>query len=86
MSSIYYQICDRTGSDVIAYLVVALLERLLREPVPALGAVDRACYLHRNVEVSTLNREIEARILVLDKVQRNLRVDAINIQSMNPRL
>ena len=53
--------------------MVTLLQRLLREPVPTFGTIDRARHLHRDIKVAALNSKVEARVLVLDEVERDLR-------------
>jgi len=53
--------------------VIALLESLLRQPLPAVCTVDRLRRLHRHVQITTFNGELEPRVRVLYKMQCNLR-------------
>ena len=55
-----------------AHLVVALLEGLLRKTLPAVRPVDGPGGLQSHIKITAFNREIEARVLVLDEVQRDL--------------
>ena len=52
--------------------MVALLESLLGETLPAFGPVNGLSCLQRNIEVAAFDRKIETRVFVLDKVQRDL--------------
>lgn len=52
--------------------MIALLEGLLRKALPTVWAVNRLGGLQSHIEVTALDRKIEARVFVLDKVQRNL--------------
>lgn len=45
----------------------------LTQPVPGVLVVQLLGALQRHVDVAALHRQVEARALVLDKVQRNLR-------------
>lgn len=63
---------DDLIQDVYTHLVIALLQRLLRQPLPALRSINRLRGFHRHVQVTALNRQLESRIRVLDKVQSNL--------------
>ena len=52
----------------------ALLERLRPEPLPVLARVERVRGLQRDVDVAAVDGEVEARLLVGDEVERDLRV------------
>ena len=54
------------------HLVVALLQGLLRKAFPAFGPVDALRCLQCDVEIATFDCKAEARVFVLDKVQRDL--------------
>ena len=63
----------RPGCGVLrAHLVVALLESLLGETLPAFRPVNGLSCLQRNIEVAAFDRKIETRVFVLDEVQRDL--------------
>lgn len=53
--------------------MVALLQSLLGEPLPAIRSVDRFGHLHRDLEVSTFNGKFEPGVGVLDEVKSNLK-------------
>lgn len=57
---------------ICTHLVVALLQGLLRESLPALGPVNGLSGLQRDIQVTTFDRKIETRVFVLDEVQRDL--------------
>lgn len=52
--------------------MITLLEGLLRKTLPTVGPVNRLSGLQSHIEVTALDRKIEARVFVLDKVQRDL--------------
>ena len=54
-------------------LMVPLLQSLLRQPIPTLRPVHSPRHLHRDFQIPTLDRQIEPRILILHKMERNLR-------------
>lgn len=64
--------------------MVALLERLLAQPRPGVLAVDHLGHLQRDVEVPALNRQVEPRRLVLNKVKSNLRKRRAKDQLSDP--
>jgi hypothetical protein len=55
------------------HLVVALLECLLRQTVPALFAIERLGHLKSDVHVPAFNRQVETHVLVLDEVKSDFR-------------
>ena len=63
--------------------MIALLEGLLRKALPTVWAVNRLGGLQSHIEVTALDRKIEARVFVLDKVQRNLPRDEISMRTSN---
>ena len=64
--------CPSASRTTFAHLVVALLESLLGETLPAFGPVNGLSCLQRNIEVAAFDRKIETRVFVLDEVQRDL--------------
>lgn len=52
--------------------MVALFQRLLRKPVPAIRAVNRSRCLQSNIEVSALYSEVKACVSILNEVKSNL--------------
>jgi len=48
--------------------MIALFECLLSQPFPAFVSIDGFGRLHSDVEITTLNGEIETRVVVLDKM------------------
>jgi hypothetical protein len=54
--------------------VISLLQRLSSKPVPNILPVHRSSHLERDREVSTLDCQIESRVLVLHEMERNLGV------------
>lgn len=56
------------------HLMIALLQRLLPDSHPAFRTIDRLRRLDRNLQVATLDRQVEPRRLLLDKMQGDLRV------------
>lgn len=52
--------------------MVTLLQGLQRKTIPYFWARDGARHLERNIEVAALEGEVEARVLVLDEMKRNL--------------
>ncbi len=58
--------------SMVAYLVVALLQSLLRKTLPAFRPIDGLSGLQRYIEVTALDSEVEARVFVLYKVQCDL--------------
>jgi hypothetical protein len=52
--------------------MIALLERLLCQPFPALYPVNDFRRLHRYVQITTLDSKFKPRIRILDEMQRNL--------------
>lgn len=56
------------------HLVVPLLQRLRCKSVPKLLLPNRLSGLERDIEIPAFDSEVKARVLILDKVERNLRV------------
>jgi hypothetical protein len=54
--------------------VVSLLQRSSAKPVPDLIPIHRTRHLQRYLQIPTLNREVEPRLLVLDEMESDLRV------------
>lgn len=52
--------------------MVTLFESLLGQTVPTFGTVDRLGSLECNIEITTLDSQIKACILVFDEVKRDL--------------
>jgi hypothetical protein len=52
--------------------MVALLERLLSEPLPAFWAVDRLRSFHCNIEIAAFNSQLKSGVGILHEVQCNL--------------
>jgi hypothetical protein len=55
--------------------VVALLQRLLRQPLPAFLSIDSFGSFHGYIEITTLNGELKTGILILNKMKSNLECD-----------
>lgn len=53
--------------------MIALLQSLLCEPLPALRPINGLSSLHRDIEVTAFNGQLETSIGVLYEVQSNLR-------------
>lgn len=58
-------------------LVVARLERRAGKLVPYILPVDRLSHLERDLQVSTLDSEVEARLLILDEMEGDLGVSLL---------
>ena len=52
--------------------MVSLLQGLLRQTFPALRSVDTLRSLKSDIEIAALDRKVEARVFILDEVQRDL--------------
>jgi hypothetical protein len=52
--------------------MIALFESLLGQTVPTFGTVDRFGGLECNIEITTLDSQIKACVLVFDEVKRDL--------------
>jgi hypothetical protein len=52
--------------------MIALFESLLGQTVPTFGTVDRFSSLECNIEVTTLDSQIKACVLVFDEVKCDL--------------
>ena len=53
--------------------MITLLESLLRKTVPTICAVDSRRRFQCDIKVTALNGQVEAGVLVLDEVERDLR-------------
>jgi hypothetical protein len=53
--------------------VISLLQSLLSEALPTFLAIESLSHLVRDIQVSTLQSEVEAHVLVLNEVKRDLR-------------
>ena len=52
--------------------MIALFESLLGQTVPTFGAVDSFGSLECNIEITTLDSQIKACVLVFDEMKRDL--------------
>lgn len=52
--------------------MVSLLQGLLRQAFPTLRSVDTLRSLQSHIEIAALDRKVEARVFILDEVQRDL--------------
>ena len=52
--------------------MIALFESLLGQTVPTVGTVDRLGSLKCNIEITTLDCQVKACVLVFDEVKRDL--------------
>ena len=56
----------------MTYLMVALLQSLLRKTLPAFRPVNSLRSIQRHVQITALDSQIEARVLFLHNVVCNL--------------
>lgn len=54
--------------------MIALLQGLLSQALPALFSVNRTCGIQSDFEISAFNSQVEASVFVLDEIKSNLGV------------
>ena len=55
-----------------ADFVISLLESLLCQSLPALGSVNGLSRLHSDIKITALDRKLESRAFIFDKMKSNL--------------